>query len=107
MPAQSLIPPFAHRPLVIGRRGMVAAGHPLAALADLSLASRVEAALASDPRTRGAVLIASCRQRRVLVTGGVYSETSKRAVEEIARAVPGVAGVQIDLYIEPIAWGLS
>lgn len=79
----------------------------LAALADLSLASRVEAALASDPRTQGAVLTASCQQRRVLVTGGVYSETSKRAVEEIARAVPGVAGVQIDLYIEPIAWGLS
>lgn len=35
MPAQSLIPPFAHRPLVIGRRGMVAAGHPLAALAGM------------------------------------------------------------------------
>jgi cytidylate kinase len=79
----------------------------LAALADLFLASKVEAALASDPRTRGAVLTASCRSRRVLVTGGVYSETSKRAVEEIAGGVPGVAAVQTDLYIEPIAWGLS
>ena len=79
----------------------------LAAVADLSLASKVEAALASDSRTRGAVLTASCRQGRVLVTGGVYSETSKRAVEEIAGAIPGVAAVQTDLYIEPIAWGLS
>ncbi|MBI4412976.1 MAG: gamma-glutamyltransferase, partial [candidate division NC10 bacterium] len=35
MPAQGLIPPFTHRPLVIGRRGMVAAGHPLAALAGM------------------------------------------------------------------------
>jgi hypothetical protein len=79
----------------------------LAALADLFLASRVEAALASDPRTRGAVLSASCRQGRILVSGGVYSETSRQAVEEIARAIPGVSAVQTDLYIEPIAWGLS
>ncbi|HEU5393680.1 MAG TPA: cytidylate kinase family protein [Candidatus Methylomirabilis sp.] len=79
----------------------------LAALADLFLASKVEAALASDPRTRGAVLSASCRQGRILVSGGVYSETSRQAVEEIARAVPGVSAVQADLYIEPIAWGLS
>lgn len=79
----------------------------LAALADLFLASKVEAALASDPRTRGAVLSASCRQGRILVSGGVYSETSRQAVEEIARGIPGVSGVQTDLYIEPIAWGLS
>lgn len=79
----------------------------LAVLSDLFLASKVEAALASDPRTRGAVLTASCRQGRVLVSGGVYSETSRQAVEAIARAIPGVTAVQTDLYIEPIAWGLS
>lgn len=71
MPAQSLIPPFAHRPLVIGRRGMVAAGHPLAALAGMRVL--LEGGNAADAAAATAWAMAVVRPHASGLGGDAFS----------------------------------
>lgn len=71
MPAQGLIPPFAHRPLVIGRRGLVAAGQPLAALAGMRVL--LEGGNAADAAAAAAWAMAVVRPHASGLGGDAFS----------------------------------
>jgi cytidylate kinase len=64
-----------------------------AAMDDLALASRVRAALARDPFTSNLEVEVESRGGSITITGALYDQLE--AVERVARAVPGVAGVNI------------
>lgn len=59
----------------------------------LLLASQVEAALVSDPRTADIEIGAEVEDGRVKVTGPYLEEAQLDTVREVAGAVPGVTGV--------------
>lgn len=61
-------------------------------LADLRLASAVRLALATDARTRGLDVDVTARGGTVTLAGGLAA-VERRAAADVARAVPGVAGV--------------
>ncbi|MBI4391581.1 MAG: gamma-glutamyltransferase [candidate division NC10 bacterium] len=76
MRAQTLIPPFAHRPLVLGRRGMVAAGHPLAALAGIHVL--LEGGNAADAAAATAWTMAVVRPHASGLGGDAFSLIYRR-----------------------------
>jgi cytidylate kinase len=63
---------------------------------DLSLASRVRAAIAKDPVTKNINVEVTAQSGRVALKGVVFSPAMMDAAAEVARRVPGVAGVSCE-----------
>lgn len=66
-------------------------------LEDLSLASRVWAAMARNPETRSASLNVAANDGYVVITGSVGSTRAIDMVPRVARAVEGVRGLQCEV----------
>lgn len=66
---------------------------------DLALNSRVWAALARDPRTRGARVKVASDNGKVCLTGSVPSEAVMDALSDVARGVRGVWHVRTEVGI--------
>jgi cytidylate kinase len=69
----------------------------LQALRDLALASRVEATLAADPRTKGVEVHVSAADGIVHITGSTAWSDALDALPGVARGVPGVTAVLADV----------
>ena len=82
--------------------GMRTAGG-LAYRAPSTLAARVEAALAADPRTAGAAVDVSAAGGEVTLEGAVRSAQVREAAEAVARAAAGAALVVNELVVNPSA----
>ncbi len=66
-------------------------------LCDLALASRVEATLAVDPRTKGTELHVTAENGAVRITGRTYFADAVEAIPVVARGVPGVTAIAADV----------
>jgi osmotically-inducible protein OsmY len=80
-------------------RGVIAVGNALQA--NTTIAARVSAALAEDPRTALAPIDVSSSGGAVTLIGQVASGEVREAAEQIARSVPGVALVINALEVPP------
>ncbi len=67
-----------------------------AALNDLALASRIRANLALDPATEDLEVEVTSSARAVRIKGRLSSLDQFREVERVARAVPGIAALDLD-----------
>ena len=67
----------------------------------LTIAARVSAALAEDPRTALEPIDVSSSGATVTLIGQVRSGEVRAAAEQIARSVPGVAMVVNELEVRP------
>ncbi len=63
---------------------------------DLSLAAQVRAAIAKDPVTKNINVEVTAQSGRVALKGVVFSPAMMDAAAEVARQVPGVAGVSCE-----------
>ena len=70
-------------------------------LVDLVLASRVESALLRDSSLWVSGLRVEAHDGRVSITGEVFAEDDREAVEHIGRRVDGVRALESDLRIQP------
>jgi hypothetical protein len=73
----------------------------LKAMEDLTLQSRVSAALARDPRTQEAELSVTAEDGIVTITGTTHSAEVQEAVPVVARQVDGVEEVQAKITFVP------
>jgi osmotically-inducible protein OsmY len=80
-------------------RGVIAVRNEL--YANTTLAARVSAALAEDPRTALTPIDVSSSDGTVTLIGQVASGEEREAAEQIARAVPGVVMVINALEVQP------
>jgi cytidylate kinase len=70
-------------------------------LANLALASRVEATVLGDPTVWANGLKVVAQDGRVRIEGEVITEEDREAVEQIVRAIDGVRSVENDLRVQP------
>jgi len=70
-------------------------------LANLSLASRVEATVLGDPTVWVNGLKVVAQDGRVRIEGEVITEEDRDAVEQVVRAVDGVRHIENDLRVQP------
>jgi cytidylate kinase len=70
-------------------------------LANLSLASRVEATVLSDPTVWANGLKVVAQEGRVRIEGEVITEEDRDAVEQVVRAIEGVRHVDNELRVQP------
>jgi cytidylate kinase len=70
-------------------------------LANLALASRVEATVLSDPTVWVNGLKVVAQDGRVRIEGEVITEEDRDAVEQIVRAIEGVRQTENDLRVQP------
>jgi cytidylate kinase len=70
-------------------------------LANLSLASRVEATVLSDPTVWANGLKVVAQEGRVRIEGEVITEEDRDAVEQVVRAIDGVRHVDNELRVQP------
>lgn len=70
-------------------------------LANLALASRVEATVLGDPTVWANGLKVVAQDGRVHIEGEVITEEDREAVEQIVRAIEGVRHVENDLRVQP------
>jgi cytidylate kinase len=70
-------------------------------LANLALASRVEATVLGDPTVWANGLKVVAQDGRVRIEGEVITEEDREAVEQIVRAIDGVRHVENDLRVQP------
>jgi hypothetical protein len=63
---------------------------------DLVLSSRVKAELAIDPKTSDLEVEVTAKHGQISVTGKIPRLSEVEDIERVARAVPGVSGVQLD-----------
>src|SRR5690349_4059804 len=70
-------------------------------LANLALASRVEATVLGDPTVWANGLKVVAQDGRVRIEGEVITEEDRDAVEQIVRAIDGVRQVENDLRVQP------
>lgn len=70
-------------------------------LANLALASRVEATVLGDPTVWANGLKVVAQDGRVHIEGEVITEEDREAVEQIVRAIDGVRQVENDLRVQP------
>jgi cytidylate kinase len=70
-------------------------------LANLSLASRVEASVLCDPTVWANGLKVVAQEGRVRIEGEVITEEDRDAVEQVVRAIEGVRHVENDLRVQP------
>jgi len=83
---------------------VTAARHPryqptpesLQRIRDLSLAARVRAALATDPKTQHLGVQVAAQAGRVVLKGIVFSSAMMDAVAAVARGIPGVVDVSFE-----------
>ena len=82
------------------------------AVQDFALSSRVKAQLAFDERTRGVDIAVEAKEGAVFVRGQVFTtstlfamgmESLKARIHEIAKGIPGVKELTIDITESPIA----
>jgi cytidylate kinase len=70
-------------------------------LANLALASRVEATVLGDPTVWANGLKVVAQEGRVRIEGEVITEEDREAVEQIVRNIDGVRQVENDLRVQP------
>jgi cytidylate kinase len=70
-------------------------------LANLALASRVEATVLGDPTVWANGLKVVAQDGRVRIDGEVITEEDREAVEQIVRSIEGVRTVENDLRVQP------
>jgi cytidylate kinase len=70
-------------------------------LANLALASRVEATVLGDPTVWANGLKVVAQDGRVRIEGEVITEEDRDAVEQIVRSIEGVRHVENDLRVQP------
>jgi len=70
-------------------------------LANLALASRVEATVLGDPTVWANGLKVVAQDGRVRIEGEVITEEDREAVEQIVRSIDGVRSVENDLRVQP------
>jgi cytidylate kinase len=70
-------------------------------LANLALASRVEATVLGDPTVWANGLKVLAQDGRVRIEGEVITEEDREAVEQIVRSIEGVRQVENDLRVQP------
>jgi cytidylate kinase len=70
-------------------------------LANLALASRVEATVLGDPTVWANGLKVVAQDGRVRIEGEVITEEDREAVEQIVRSIEGVRHVENDLRVQP------
>ena len=70
-------------------------------LANLALASRVEATVLGDPTVWANGLKVVAQDGRVRIEGEVITEEDREAVEQIVRSIDGVRHVENDLRVQP------
>jgi cytidylate kinase len=70
-------------------------------LANLALASRVEATVLSDPTVWANGLKVVAQDGRVRIEGEVITEEDREAVEQIVRSIDGVRQVENELRVQP------
>jgi cytidylate kinase len=70
-------------------------------LANLALASRVEATVLGDPTVWANGLKVVAQDGRVRIEGEVITEEDREAVEQIVRSIDGVRQVENDLRVQP------
>jgi cytidylate kinase len=70
-------------------------------LANLALASRVEATVLGDPTVWANGLKVVAQDGRVRIEGEVITEEDRDAVEQIVRSIDGVRQVENDLRVQP------
>jgi cytidylate kinase len=70
-------------------------------LANLALASRVEATVLGDPTVWANGLKVVAQDGRVRIEGEVITEEDREAVEQIVRSIEGVRSVENDLRVQP------
>lgn len=70
-------------------------------LANLALASRVEATVLGDPTVWANGLKVLAQDGRVRIEGEVITEEDRDAVEQIVRSIDGVRQVENDLRVQP------
>ena len=70
-------------------------------LANLGLASRVEATVLGDPTVWANGLKVVAQDGRVRIEGEVITEEDREAVEQIVRGIEGVRHVENDLRVQP------
>ena len=70
-------------------------------LANLALASRVEATVLGDPTVWVNSLKVVAQEGRVRIDGEVITEEDRDAVEQVVRTVDGVRTVDNDLRVQP------
>jgi cytidylate kinase len=82
------------------------------AIEDFALSSRVKARLALDERTRGVETAVEAKEGKVVVRGRLFTtstlfatgtQSTKACVQEIAKGIPGVKELSIDIIESPIA----
>src|SRR5205823_9018618 len=70
-------------------------------LANLALASRVEATVLGDPTVWANGLKVVAQDGRVRIEGEVITEEDREAVEQVVRAIDGVRQIDNDLRVQP------
>ena len=70
-------------------------------LANLALASRVEATVLGDPTVWANGLKVVAQDGRVRIDGEVITEEDREAVEQLVRSIEGVRQVENDLRVQP------
>jgi osmotically-inducible protein OsmY len=70
-------------------------------LANLALASRVEATVLGDPTVWVNSLKVVAQEGRVRIEGEVITEEDRDAVEQVVRTIDGVRLVENDLRVQP------
>jgi osmotically-inducible protein OsmY len=83
----------------IGAERFQATPASLAEVRDRSLTARVQAALLSDPGTRGLGLFFSCQDAQVSLSGRVARDEQRRAAEKIVEGLPGVSRVLSEIVV--------
>jgi cytidylate kinase len=82
------------------------------AIEDFALSSRVKARLALDERTRGVETAVEAKEGKVVVRGRLFTtstlfatgtQSTKACVQEVAKGIPGVKELSIDIIESPIA----
>jgi len=82
------------------------------AIEDFALSSRVKARLALDERTRGVETAVEAKEGKVVVRGRLFTtstlfatgtQSTKACVQEVAKGIPGVKELTIDIIESPIA----
>jgi cytidylate kinase len=70
-------------------------------LANLALASRVEATVLGDPTVWVSALKVVAQEGRVRIEGEVITEEDREAVEQVVRMIEGVRQIDNDLRVQP------
>lgn len=71
---------------------------------DAAICNRVREAILLNPLISAQDIHIACRDRVVLLSGGVDTEEQREAAECTAASIDGVARVENNLFVFPIRW---